>query len=135
MRRNSDTKKKFIDGTKSTSRAPGAVMTAKNMSAVKTVVKTKLKLEPYQVVIRPIVTEKGFHWAEHKNVYSFEVNKLATKKDIKEAVETLFDVKVIEVRTQNRKGKKARSRRSTGVRKSWKKAMVKLDAESKISYF
>ena len=99
------------------------------------VTKTKLKLEPYQVVTRPIVTEKGFHLAENKNIYSFEVNKMAGKKEIKEAVEFLFDVKVLEVKVQNRKGKKRRSRRGIGQQRSWKKAMVKLDPESRINYF
>jgi Ribosomal protein L23 len=96
---------------------------------------TKLKLEPYQVVTRPIVTEKGFHYAEHQNAYTFEVNKLAGKEDIKKAVEELFDVKVLEVRVQNRKGKKRRTRKGIGVERSWKKAIVKLDSESKINYF
>lgn len=105
------------------------------MPKSKDITQVNLKLEPYQIIMRPIVTEKGFHRAEHQNVYSFEVNKLANKTQIKEAVEFLFDVKVVEVRTQNRKGKKRRSRRRDGQQKSWKKAMVKLDEESKISYF
>ncbi len=87
------------------------------------------------MIQRPIMTEKGFHRAEHQNVYTFEVNKLASKTDIKAAVETLFEVKVLEVKIQNRKGKKRRSRRVIGEMKSWKKAMVKLDAESRINYF
>ena len=99
------------------------------------VTQSKLKLEPYQVITRPIVTEKGFHLAEHQNIYSFEVNKMAGKKDIKEAVELLFDVKVLEVCVQNRKGKKRRTRKGIGQQRSWKKAMVKLDAESRINYF
>ncbi len=99
------------------------------------VTKSKLKLEPYQVITRPIVTEKGFHLAEHRNIYSFEVNKMASKLDIKEAVEKLFEVKVLEVKIQNRKGKKRRTRRGIGVQRSWKKALVKLDAESRINYF
>lgn len=97
--------------------------------------KTNLKLEPYQVVLRPIVTEKGFHRAEKFNTYSFEVNMLANKQMIKDAVEELFDVKVIDVKVQNRKGKTRRSRHIKGRLRSWKKAMVKLHEESKISYF
>lgn len=97
--------------------------------------KTKLKLEPYQIILAPIVTEKGYSLAEHQNVYSFEVHKLATKAQIKLAVEELFDVKVLEVNIQNRKGKEKRTRRRVGVQRSWKKAMVKLDEESKIQYF
>lgn len=99
------------------------------------VTKTKLKLEPYQVILRPIVTEKGFDLAEKQNIYSFEVSKMANKTTVREAVETLFDVKVLEVKIQNRKGKKRRTRRVLGEQRSWKKALVKLDAESRIDYF
>ncbi|MDR0870546.1 MAG: 50S ribosomal protein L23 [Planctomycetaceae bacterium] len=100
------------------------------------ITKVNLKLEPYQIVLRPLVTEKGYHRAEHQNTYFFEVHKLANKVQIKEAVETLFDVKVDEVRTQNRHGKKVRGRRGGyGTRRDWKKAIVKLNSEHKISYF
>ena len=51
-------------------------------------------LEPYQVVIRPLITEKATHLSERHNAYTFEVNPLATKTEIKEAIETLFNVKV-----------------------------------------
>ena len=95
-----------------------------------------MQLEPYQIVLRPIVTEKGYACAEHQNTYYFEVHQLASKQQIKEAVEFLFDVKVEKVRTQTRKGKRTRNRRGVwGKRRNWKKALVKLDAESKISYF
>jgi large subunit ribosomal protein L23 len=106
------------------------------MPRQKDITKVNLQLEPYQIVLRPIVTEKGYHRAEHQNTYFFEVHQLANKKMIKDAVEFLFDVKVVDVRTQNRKGKRARNRRGQyGYRRDWKKALVKLDAESKISYF
>ena len=106
------------------------------MPRSKDVTQVNLKLEPYQIILRPIVTEKGFHKAEHLNVYTFVVNKLANKQQIKEAVETLFDVKVLEVKTQNRKGKTRRSRKGNyGKLRDWKKALVKLHAESKIAYF
>ena len=100
------------------------------------ITKVNLQLEPYQIVLRPIVTEKGYSRAEHQNTYYFEVHQLASKQQIKEAVEFLFDVKVEKVRTQTRKGKRTRNRRGVwGHRRNWKKALVKLDAESKISYF
>ncbi|MDR0520607.1 MAG: 50S ribosomal protein L23 [Planctomycetaceae bacterium] len=106
------------------------------MPKQKDVTQVNLQLEPYQIVLRPIVTEKGYHQAEHQNTYYFEVHQLANKKQIKEAVEFLFEVKVVDVRTQNRKGKTSRSRRGLfGQRRNWKKALVKLDAESKINYF
>ncbi len=106
------------------------------MTQCKDITKVNLALEPYQIILRPLVTEKGYALAERDNIYFFEVNKLANKNQIKEAVEALFEVKVVEVRTQNRKGKKVRSRRgSYGKRKDWKKALVKLDAEHRINYF
>lgn len=106
------------------------------MPRQKDITQVNLKLEPYQIILRPLVTEKGYHRAEHQNTYFFEVHRLANKRQIKEAVEFLFDVKVDEVRTQNRRGKKVRGRRGTyGVRRDWKKAVVKLNPEHKISYF
>ncbi len=106
------------------------------MPRSKDITKVNLQLEPYQIILRPIVTEKGFHRAEHQNVYSFEVNRLANKQQIREAVEQLFDVKVEEVKTQNRKGKSRRTRKGgTAKLRSWKKALVKVNAEHKIAYF
>ena len=99
------------------------------------VTKTKLKLEPYQVIIRPLVTEKGMHKAERNNAYAFEVNRMAGKEDIRRAVEELFEVKVIRVNTQNRKGKPRRTRYRWGATKAWKKAIVTLDPEDKINFF
>ena len=92
-------------------------------------------LQPHQVILRPLVTEKGMHRSTRNNAYSFEVNRLATKYDIKSAIEHLFNVKVVKVTTQNRKGKPRRSRFSHGYTKDWKKAMVTLDAEHKINFF
>ena len=101
--------------------------------------KTKLTLQPYQVVLRPIVTEKGFFYAEHANTYTFEVHKLASKEAIKAAVEDLFEVKVLEVRTQNRKGKtrvvRTRTFQGEVQLRDWKKAIVKLHPDSRINYF
>lgn len=99
------------------------------------VTKTKLNLEPYQVILRPLVTEKGFHKAERYNQYSFEVNRLASKDDIRRAVEEMFDVKVIRVNTQNRGGKPRRMRFRVGRTKAWKKAIVTLDPEHRIDFF
>ncbi len=96
---------------------------------------TKLKLEPYQVILRPLVTEKGMHKATRNNAYAFEINKLATKDDVRTAVEELFDVKVLKVRTQTRKGKPRRTRSRFGYTKDWKKAIVTLDPEHRIEFF
>lgn len=99
------------------------------------VTKTKLNLEPYQVILRPLVTEKGFHKAERYNQYAFEVNRLASKDDIRQAVEEMFDVKVVRVNTQNRKGKPRRTKFRIGRTKAWKKAIVTLDSEHRIDFF
>lgn len=94
-----------------------------------------LQLEPYQVVLRPLVTEKGTHLSERHNAYTFEVNSLATKTDIKNAVESLWDVRVIGVRTQNRVGKPRRHKMHLGKTKSWKKAIVELHEDDRVSFF
>jgi len=96
---------------------------------------TSLTLEPHQVLVRPLVTEKGVHRSSRHNAYAFEVNRLATKDDVRRAVEEMFDVKVIGVNTQNRKGKARRSRFRAGKTRDWKKAIVKLDAEHRIDFF
>ena len=96
---------------------------------------TRLKLEPHQIILRPLVTEKGFHKAERCNAYAFEVNRLAGKEDIRRAVEELFDVRVLRVNTQNRKGKPRRTRFRWGRTKAWKKAIVTLDPENRIDFF
>ncbi len=99
------------------------------------VTKTRLELAPHQVVLRPLVTEKGYHKAERYNTYTFEVSSLAGKDDIRRAVESLFDVKVVRVNTQNRRGKPRRTRFRQGRTKAWKKALVTLDPEDRINFF
>jgi large subunit ribosomal protein L23 len=92
-------------------------------------------LEPYQVVLRPMITEKATHVSERHNAYTFEVNPLATKTDIKHAVETLFNVKVANVRIQNRRGKARRYRLKVGRMRNWKKAIVALHDEYRIDFY
>ena len=101
----------------------------------KDITKTKLNLQPHQIVLRPLVTEKGYHKAERFNAYTFEVNRLAGKEDIRHAVEELFDVKVVRVNTQNRPGKPRRTRFRRGHTKAWKKAIITLDSEHRIDFF
>ena len=96
---------------------------------------TSITLEPHQVIVKPLVTEKGMHKSTRNNAYAFEINRLATKEDVRRAVETLFEVKVVKVATQNRKGKPRRTRFAGGVTKDWKKAIVTLDAEHRINFF
>ncbi len=96
---------------------------------------TASMLSPHQILLRPLVTEKGVYFSGEFNQYAFEVNPLATKKDIRDAVEELFDVRVTKVRTQNRGGKPRRHRFREGYTKSWKKAVVTLDKEHRIDFF
>ena len=96
---------------------------------------TSITLEPHQVIVKPLVTEKGMHKSTRNNAYAFEVNRLATKDDVRRAVESLFEVKVLKVATQNRKGKVRRTRFRIGQTKAWKKAIVTLDEEHRINFF
>lgn len=92
-------------------------------------------LEAYQVILRPLVTEKNMHRSTRNNQYAFEINPRATKDDVRRAVEDLFNVKVEKVRTQNRRGKNRRHRFKLGHTKSWKKAIVTLNEEHRIDFF
>jgi large subunit ribosomal protein L23 len=92
-------------------------------------------LEPYQVIVRPVITEKATHVSERDNAYTFEVNPVATKTEIKTAIETLFDVKVVGVRTQNRRGKPRRYRIKLGRMRHWKKAIVLLHPDYRIDFY
>lgn len=108
------------------------------MSSEKTKTSTAeptLKLDPHQVILRPLVTEKNMHRSTRYNQYAFEINKAATKEDVKQAVESLFDVKVLKVRTQSRKGKVRRHKFKAGNTKTWKKAIVSLGEEHRIDFF
>ncbi|MBN2199708.1 MAG: 50S ribosomal protein L23 [Candidatus Aminicenantes bacterium] len=91
--------------------------------------------DPYQIILRPVITEKSSWLKETNREVCFEVAPKANKTEIKQAVEKLFKVKVESVRTQHRTGKKKRVGRSTGVTKSWKKAYVKLQENEKMIEF
>ena len=93
------------------------------------------RLAPHQVIVRPLVTEKGMHRANRHNAYSFEVVTEATKADIRRAIEELFNVKVEKVAVQNRIGKARRSRMRRTSTKAWKKAVVTLKPDFKINLF
>jgi large subunit ribosomal protein L23 len=93
------------------------------------------RLEAYQVILRPLVTEKGMHRSTRNNQYAFEVHLQATKDDVRRAVEELFSVQVDKVRTQNRRGKPRKHKFKQGQTKAWKKAVVTLDKEHRIDFF
>lgn len=89
----------------------------------------------YEVIVRPIITEKGVSQKDDKGTLCFEVHRDATKTDIKGAVESLFKVKVAEVRTATFEGKLRRRGRFSGYRGDWKKAYVRLKAGQKAPEF
>jgi len=93
------------------------------------------ELETHQILLRPLVTEKGTHQFTRHNAYPFQVNQWATKEQIKAAVEELFNVRVRKVRTQMRLGKKRRYKFRVGRLPNWKKAIVTLHEEDKIEFF
>ena len=87
---------------------------------------------PYNVIVRPILTERSTMLKEKQNQYIFEVRPDATKPDIRHAIEEIFKVKVLGVRTMNVRGKFRRFGRSEGQRPDWKKAVVTLGQGQKI---
>ena len=85
----------------------------------------------YDIVIRPIITEQSMEDLDIKK-YVFEVDKSATKIEIKKAVEEIFGVTVLKVNTVTVRGKEKRTGRyPTGYSRTWKKAVVKLSEDSK----
>lgn len=94
-----------------------------------------LRLEPHQVIIRPLITEKSIHRASRNNLYAFEVASCTTKSDIRKAVEQLFNVRVTKVNVQNRRGKRRRTRNNSGATRGFKKAIVKLAPDFHIALF
>lgn len=91
--------------------------------------------EYYQIIRRPLITEKGTDLKEHSNQYLFEVARDANKIEIKRAVESLFRVKVLSVRTLSVNGKKKRVGRFVGQTPGWKKAVATLKTGESIEFF
>ncbi|MCK9273733.1 MAG: 50S ribosomal protein L23 [Syntrophales bacterium] len=92
-------------------------------------------MELYEIIKRPVITEKSTIAREEANSYVFEVDKRATKIEIQGAVEKIFKVKVAEVRTINMIGKKKRRGRIIGKRNDWKKAIVTLAPGNSIEIY
>lgn len=86
----------------------------------------------YDIIIRPLFTEKGDQIKENDNKLLFEVARTANKIEIKDAVESIFSVKVDRITTMNCRGKKKRLGRHEGKRRDWKKAIVKLKKGEKL---
>ena len=92
-------------------------------------------MNKYDIIRKPIVTEKSMEDMENKK-YTFEVDKNATKIEIKAAVEEIFNVKVKKINTMNMQGKLKRQGAHMGRRPSWKKAIVILTDDSEpIEFF
>jgi large subunit ribosomal protein L23 len=89
---------------------------------------------PYDVIIKPVVSEKSYALLDEGR-YTFEVAPEANKTEIKQAVETIFDVKVARVNTLNRKGKRKRFRFQEGKRNDLKRAIVTLREGDAIDIF
>ena len=94
-----------------------------------------MKTDAYDILVRPLVTEKGTDQATELNAYAFEVDPRANKAQIKQAVRTIYGVKVLTVRTMTRKGKPRRAGRVMTHGKNWKKAIVILHEEDHIDLF
>ncbi|MGF1634904.1 MAG: 50S ribosomal protein L23 [Phycisphaerae bacterium] len=92
-------------------------------------------MDPIQIIVRPLITEKSTKQQDWVNAYAFEVHRSANKVQIKDAVEKLYNVKVAAVKTLNRKGKPRRTRTGQTHTKPWKKAMVQLADEQRIELF
>lgn len=96
------------------------------------------ELHLYDVIRRPVITEKSTELAEGQNKYVFEVARQANKIQVKEAVEEIFDLegKVIKVNTMNMPAKRGRRGRNTYIRsRAWKKAVVTLEEGVSIELF
>jgi large subunit ribosomal protein L23 len=87
------------------------------------------------VIIKPLVTEKSTHQQQTRNAYTFQVHRDANKPEIKKAVEAIYNVKVLEVRTMTRKGKPRRTKFKMTHGSDWKRAVVVLDENSRIELF
>ena len=92
--------------------------------------------DPRDLIIEPIVSEKSYALLE-KNVYTFRVHPDASKPEIHDAIQSIFGVRVLNVNTLNRKGKRKRNRRSfsMGKRPDTKRAIVTLHPDDHIELF
>ncbi len=89
----------------------------------------------YDIIRRPILTEKTNIQKEVSNQVTFEIDPAANRIEVQRAVETIFNVKVANIRTMNVNGKVKRRGRITGKRRNWKKAIVTLMPGERIDFF
>ena len=83
-------------------------------------------MNAYEIIRRPRITEQSVYAQTENNQYTFEVHPKTNKNEIKKAIESLFEVKVLKVNTMNKRGKNRRVGRSLGTSAAWKKAIVTL---------
>jgi len=94
-----------------------------------------VKLEPHYILRKPLLTEKSTGQMENDNVYTFEVDRRASKDDVKAAIEKAYGVKVVKVTTQVRKGGSRRFKYGKVADNSWKRAAVKVAQGQSIELF
>ena len=87
------------------------------------------------VIIKPLITERSTHQQATRNAYAFKVASWANKPQIRDAIEKIYNVKVTDVRTMNRKGKPRRSRNKMAKTSDWKRAIVTLAENSRIELY
>ena len=92
-------------------------------------------MDPHQVILRPVISEKSYNLIETEGQYTFEVDRRANKNQIKRAVEEAFDVKVDKVNTVNVKSKPKRQGFYRGRTATWKKAVIRLAEGERIELF
>ena len=92
-------------------------------------------MDPHQVILRPVISEKSYNLIESEGQYTFEVDRRANKNQIKRAVESDFDVRVKKVNTVNVRSKPKRQGLTRGRTATWKKAVVKLVEGDRIELF
>jgi large subunit ribosomal protein L23 len=92
-------------------------------------------MTPYEILKRPVITEKTTIQKEVNNQLAFEVDRRANKVEIRRAVEQAFSVRVMDVRTIQMKGKAKRFGRTLGTRRNWKKAIVTLAQGEHVEFF
>ena len=92
-------------------------------------------MDPHQVILRPVISEKSYNLIESEGQYTFQVDRRANKNQIKHAVEEAFDVSVQKVNTTNVKSKPKRQGLTRGRTATWKKAVVKLVEGDRIELF
>ena len=92
-------------------------------------------MTPHDIVIRPLITEKTSIQKEVNNQITFEVDRRANRVEIKKAIENIFNVNVVGVKTMQVKGKTKQRGRIVGKRRNWKKAIVTLMPGERIDFF